>query len=104
MNSVYVLTYEYDDGTMWVTDVLKVFDSYDKAEDFILARIANEHGGDEEYEKHYKILRHTVETKSLVDQAIDQIKKDVAEEDFTAIEELLKYVPQSALSSFLSEA
>lgn len=104
MNSVYVLTYEYDDGTMWVTDVLKVFDSYDKAEDFVLARIANEHGGNELYEPRYKILRHTVETKSLVDQALDQIKKDVNDGDLTAIEELLKYVPQAVLSSFLSEA
>ena len=51
MNSVYVVTYEYDDGTMWLTKNLKVYTMFAKAEEYILSRIASEHDGDESYEQ-----------------------------------------------------
>jgi hypothetical protein len=39
----------------------------------------------------------------LIDQALEQIEADVKSGDFTAIEELLKFVPQDRLKAFLSE-
>ena len=42
-------------------------------------------------------------TTKLIDQALEQVKKDVADEDLTAIEELLKHVPINILIAFLSE-
>ena len=38
-----------------------------------------------------------------IDKALEQIKKDVANGDLTAIEELLKYTPLSAVKGYLSE-
>lgn len=40
---------------------------------------------------------------TLVDKVIKQIEQDVANKDFTAIEELLAFVPQDVLEGFLSE-
>lgn len=40
----------------------------------------------------------------LIDRVLEQIVKDVKEDDLTAIEELLKFVPEVALTAFLSEA
>lgn len=45
-----------------------------------------------------------METQTLIELALDQIRRDVALGDFTAIEELLKVVPAQALQAFLSEA
>jgi len=39
----------------------------------------------------------------LIDQVLEQIQKDVAAEDLTAIEELLNYVPINILVAYLSE-
>lgn len=39
----------------------------------------------------------------LIDKVIKQIEQDVENEDFTAIEELLKFVPIIHLTAFLSE-
>ena len=39
----------------------------------------------------------------LIDLVIEQIIQDVNNNDFTAIEELLNYIPDSTLKSFLSE-
>ena len=41
--------------------------------------------------------------QELVDLVLDQIVQDVGNRDFTAIEELLHFVPESNLKSFLSE-
>ena len=41
--------------------------------------------------------------QELIDQVIEQIKKDVSNQDMTAIEELLRVVPEEHLSSYLSE-
>jgi len=41
---------------------------------------------------------------TLIDRVIKQIEQDVADQDFTAIEELLQYVPEHILEGFLSEA
>ena len=41
--------------------------------------------------------------QELIDQVIEQIKKDVESQDMTAIEELLRVVPDEHLSSYLSE-
>jgi hypothetical protein len=39
----------------------------------------------------------------LIDLVLDQIVQDVGNKDFTAIEELLNFVPENTLKSFLSE-
>lgn len=44
-----------------------------------------------------------METQTPIDLALEQIQRDVALGDFTAIEELLKAVPEQALQAFLSE-
>ena len=41
--------------------------------------------------------------EELVDLVLEQIAQDVANKDYTAIEELLHFVPESNLKSFLSE-
>jgi hypothetical protein len=41
--------------------------------------------------------------QELVDLVLAQIEQDVANKDFTAIEELLHFVPEMNLKSFLSE-
>ena len=41
--------------------------------------------------------------QELFDGVIDQLKADIAWEDFTAIEELLKFVPRANLIAYLSE-
>jgi len=40
---------------------------------------------------------------ALIDQVIDQIKSDMLSEDYTAIDELLRFIPVKHLKSFLSE-
>ena len=39
----------------------------------------------------------------LIDAVIEQIQQDVKNADYTAIEELLNFVPETNLKSFLSE-
>lgn len=39
----------------------------------------------------------------LINSVIDQIKKDVHDGDFTAIEEMLAFVPKDKLRGFLPE-
>ncbi len=39
----------------------------------------------------------------LFDQVIDQLRSDIEWRDFTAIEELLKFVPRENLIAFLKE-
>ena len=41
--------------------------------------------------------------EELVDAVIEQIQQDVRNQDFTANEELLNFVPEANLKSFLSE-
>jgi hypothetical protein len=41
--------------------------------------------------------------EQLIQNVIEQIKKDIAIGDVTAIDELLRYVPVQKLESFLSE-
>ena len=41
--------------------------------------------------------------EELIDAVIEQIQQDVKNADYTAIQELLCYVPESNLKSFLSE-
>ena len=41
--------------------------------------------------------------EDLIDLVLDQIVQDVGNKDFTAIEELLNFVPETNLKSFLSE-
>lgn len=43
------------------------------------------------------------EKKKIVDAAIEQIKKDIADEDLTAIDELLHCLPTKILSAYLPE-
>ena len=40
----------------------------------------------------------------LIDRVLKQIEQDVANQDFTAIEELLQFVPEHILEGFISEA
>jgi hypothetical protein len=39
----------------------------------------------------------------LIDDVIEQIKKDILSGDVTAIDELLRYLPAQKLEAFLSE-
>ena len=41
--------------------------------------------------------------EELIDAVIEQIQQDVKNADYTAIEELLNFVPETNLKSFLSE-
>jgi len=41
--------------------------------------------------------------QKLVDKVIEQIKKDIADGDVTAIDELLKFCPVENLRGYLSE-
>ena len=41
--------------------------------------------------------------QDLIDSVIEQIIQDVKNQDFTAIQELLCYVPENNLKSFFSE-
>jgi hypothetical protein len=43
------------------------------------------------------------EAQDLIDLVIEQIIQDVKNADYTAIQELLCYVPEKNLKSFLSE-
>jgi hypothetical protein len=43
------------------------------------------------------------EAQDLIDLVIEQIIQDVKNADYTAIQELLCYVPEANLKSFLSE-
>lgn len=45
----------------------------------------------------------TFEKQELINKALEQIKKDCINQDYTAIEELLKYVSDKKLKAFLSE-
>ena len=40
---------------------------------------------------------------NLMDRVIKQIEQDVANKDFTAIEEMLQFVPEHILEGFISE-
>jgi len=44
-----------------------------------------------------------MKTSNLIDKVLEQIRVDVERGDLTAIEELLRNVPEDALVSFLSE-
>ena len=41
--------------------------------------------------------------QQLLDLVLEQIKTDVANEDLTAIEELIRFVPEERLVSFLPD-
>jgi hypothetical protein len=38
-----------------------------------------------------------------IDEALEQVKQDVENEDFTALEELFKLIPEELLNGYLSE-
>jgi len=40
---------------------------------------------------------------TLIDLVLKQIEQDVGNQDFTAIEEILQYVPEAILKGFLSD-
>jgi len=40
---------------------------------------------------------------TLIDRVLKQIEQDVANQDFTAIEEILQFVPEHVLEGFISE-
>ena len=44
-----------------------------------------------------------LESQTLIDLVIEQIIQDVKNADYTAINELLNFVPETNLKSFLSE-
>jgi hypothetical protein len=47
--------------------------------------------------------RDKLSDTELFDQVIDQLRSDIEWRDFTAIEELLKFVPRENLIAFLKE-
>ena len=42
-------------------------------------------------------------TQQLLDLALEQLNQDVANEDLTALEELIRFVPEERLVSFLPD-
>ncbi len=54
-----------------------------------------------EWEQH---CREQEEFDQLVDRVIEQIKKDMESGDLTALDELLRFVPEKNLVAFLSTA
>jgi hypothetical protein len=48
-------------------------------------------------------IKNAVVRQMLIDSVIRQILRDVNAHDFTAIDELLKHVPDQYLQGFLSE-
>ena len=40
---------------------------------------------------------------TLMDRVLKQIEQDVGNKDFTALEEMLQYVPEHVLEGFISE-
>ena len=42
-------------------------------------------------------------TQDLIDRVLNQIEDDIKERDFTALEELLKCLPESTLLAYLPE-
>jgi hypothetical protein len=49
------------------------------------------------------ITEHFVNHQELLDQVIKQLVRDIADQDFSAIEELLKHVPESDLINYLPQ-
>ena len=47
--------------------------------------------------------RDKLSDTELFDQVIDQLRSDIEWRDFTAIEELLKFVPRENLIAFIKE-
>jgi hypothetical protein len=41
---------------------------------------------------------------TLIDRVLKQIEQDVANQDFTALEEMLQYVPEAIQEGFCSES
>ena len=49
------------------------------------------------------VARDKLTDTELFDQVIDQLRSDIEWRDFTAIEELLKFVPRENLIAFIKE-
>jgi hypothetical protein len=49
------------------------------------------------------MARDKLGEQDLVDRVIDQLRADIEWRDYTAIEELLKFVPRENLIAYLSE-
>jgi len=55
------------------------------------------------YQSKRAMARDKLSDVELFDQVIDQLRSDIEWRDFTAIEELLKFVPRENLIAFLKE-
>jgi dihydroneopterin aldolase len=55
------------------------------------------------YQSKRASARDKLSDTELFDQVIDQLRSDIEWRDFTAIEELLKFVPRKNLIAFLKE-
>jgi hypothetical protein len=55
------------------------------------------------YQSKRASARDKLSDVELFDQVIDQLRSDIEWRDFTAIEELLKFVPRKNLIAFLKE-
>ena len=55
------------------------------------------------YQSKRASARDKLTDTELFDQVIDQLRSDIEWRDFTAIEELLKFVPRENLIAFLKE-
>jgi len=55
------------------------------------------------YQSKRAMARDKLTDTELFDQVIDQLRADIEWRDYTAIEELLKFVPRENLMAYLSE-
>jgi len=55
------------------------------------------------FESKRAMSRDKFNEQDLIDGVIDQLRADIAWRDYTAIEELLKFVPRENLIAYLSE-
>ncbi len=55
------------------------------------------------YQSKRASARDKLSDTELFDQVIDQLRSDIEWRDFTAIEELLKFVPRENLIAFIKE-
>ena len=55
------------------------------------------------YQSKKAMSRDKLTEQDLIDGVIDQLRSDINWRDYTAIEELLKFVPRENLIAYLSE-
>jgi len=73
------------------------------SKDLILRVFISIDGGKAEFCHRWCTVEPIEDKQELIDQCLEVIKKDVADGDLTAIDELLSFVPEKYLKGFLPE-